>query len=150
MLRARLPGLMISRLSRRWLLLGAVLSVGCYSPTLPLPPPVKPEITMTETGAYHLAGGVYPDSQVSALNSRTLLIDGQQSDHVGSYSFDLKEGQAGDVIQLWYRYANDLSSAVSFELPDLSAPSGAGGGGGTSPDGAGAGGQGGETAGEPH
>lgn len=137
MARARLPGLMISRLSRRWLLLGAVSSFGCYSPTLPLPPPVKPEISMTETGAYHLTGGVYPDAQVSALNARTLLIDGQQSDHVGLYSFDLKDAQAGDTIQLWYRYANDLSSAVTFDLPDFSGPAGAGGGGGTSPTGAG-------------
>ena len=132
------------RLSRRWLLLGAVLSAGCYSPTLPLPPPVKPEISLTETGAYHVAGGVYPDAQVSALNARTLLIDGQQTDHVGSYSFDLKEGEPGDVIQLWYRYQNDLSSAVTFELPDFSARPGAGGTGGTSPGASGAGGQSGE------
>lgn len=135
--RARFAGLMIPRLSRRWLLLGAVLSVGCYSPTLPLPPPVKPEISLTETGAYHLSGGVYPDAQVSALNSRTLLIDGQQTDHVGLYSFDLKDALAGDTIQLWYRYANDLSSAVTFELPDLSEQGGAGGGGGASSNDAG-------------
>jgi hypothetical protein len=131
---------MIPRLTRRWLLLGAVLGVGCYSPTLPLPPPVKPEISMSETGTYHLQGGVYPDSQVSALNERTLLIDGQQSDHVGLYSFDLKDAQAHDVIQLWYRYANDLSSPVAFELPDLTGHGGTGGGG-TSPGIAGQGGE---------
>jgi hypothetical protein len=132
---------MISSPTRRWLLLGAVLGIGCYSPTLPLPPPVKPEISMSETGAYHLQGGVFPDSQVSALNARTLLIDGQQADHVGVYSFDLKEAQPHDVIHLWYRYANDLSSAVLFELPDFSARGGTGAGG-TS---AGTGGQGGES-----
>jgi hypothetical protein len=129
---------MANRMQRRFLL-GAVLLAGCYSPTLPLPPPVKPEISLTETGAYHLRGGVLPDAQVSALNERNSIIDGQQADHVGAYSFDLKEGQPGDVIELWYRYANDLSSAAVFELPDLSAKGGTGG----MPSGAGAGGAGG-------
>jgi hypothetical protein len=119
------------RLARRLVLFGAVLGLGCYSPTLPLPPPLKPEISMTESGAYHLKGGVLPDSQVAALNERTSIIDGQQSDHVGNYSFDLKEGQPYDVIELWYRTANDLSSPVAFELPDFTARGGAGGRGGT-------------------
>jgi len=129
---------MARRILRRFLL-GAVLLVGCYSPTLPLPPPVKPEITMTETGAYHLRGGVLPNAQVSALNERNYIIDGQQSDHIGSYAFDLKDGQPGDMIELWYRYANDLSSATLFELPDLSGKGGSGG----MPSGAGASGMGG-------
>jgi len=115
------------RTLRRMLLLGAVLVVGCYSPTLPLPPPMKPEITMTETGGYHLRGAVMPDAQVSALNERSLDIDGQQADHTGTYSFDLKAGRPGDVIELWYRYANDLSDAVAFDLPDFNARGGAGG-----------------------
>jgi hypothetical protein len=118
---------MATRTLRRLLLLGAVLAASCYSPTLPLPPPVKPEITVTETGAYHLQGGVLPDAQVSALNERTYIIDGQQATHVGAYAFDLKEGRPGDVIELWYRYANDMSSATVFALPDLSDHLGAGG-----------------------
>ena len=68
-----------------------------------------------------------PDAQVSALNERTYIIDGQQANHVGAYAFDLKEGQPGDVIELWYRYANDMSSATVFELPDLSDRAGSGG-----------------------
>lgn len=127
----------MARRTLRRFLLGAVLFAGCYSPTLPLPPPVKPEITMTETGAYHLQGGVLPNAQVSALNERNYIIDGQQADHVGAYSFDLKDGQPGDAIELWYRYANDLSSAAVFELPDLSGKGGTGG----VPSGAGAGGE---------
>ncbi len=133
----------MQRRARRLVLFGAVLGLGCYSPTLPLPPPLKPEISLTETGAYHLKGGVLADAQVTALNERTMIIDGQQSDHVGLYSFDLKEAQPHDVIELWYRYANDLSSPVAFELPDLSARGGAGGTGG-SPGGAGGAGGAGE------
>jgi hypothetical protein len=126
------------RTLRRMLLLGAVLVAGCYSPTLPLPPPLKPEITVSETGAYHLQGSVMPDAQVSALNERSLDIDGQQANHTGAYSFDLKDGHPGDVIELWYRYANDLSSAVAFDLPDLSERGAAGGAGGMGSSAAGA------------
>ncbi|HEV8549770.1 MAG TPA: hypothetical protein VGQ57_12095 [Polyangiaceae bacterium] len=130
---------MATRLIRRSLLLAILLGSGCYSPTLPLPPPVKPEITVTETGAYHLAGGVLPDAQVSALNERSLLIDGQQSDHVGVYSFDLHGGEAGDVIELWYRSGNDLSPPIAFQLPDLSGKAGAGGKGSAGSSGTGGG-----------
>jgi uncharacterized membrane protein YgcG len=119
------------RFPRRWLLLGAVAGFGCYSPTLPLPPPVKPDITMTDTGAYHVHGGVLPDAQVFMLNARTLLMDGQQSDHVGIYDFDLHNAEAGDMISVWYEVGTDLSPTTAFDLPDLSTKNGTGGTGGS-------------------
>jgi hypothetical protein len=128
------------RLPRRWLLLGAVLGLGCYSPTLPLPPPVEPDITLTDAGEYRLRGGVLPDAQVFALNARTLLVDGQQADRFGEYAFVLHEARAGDVVSLWYQAGTDLSPTTQFGLPDLSGRSmGAAGAGAM----AGAGGQGG-------
>lgn len=127
------------RLPRRWLLLGAVAALGCYSPTLPLPPPVNPEITLTETGAYRVHGGALPNSQVFALNTRSQLLDGQQTGETGIYDFELHDAQVGDVINLWYQAGTDLSPATAFELPPLS-PSGAGGGGGNGAAGAGSGG----------
>jgi len=97
------------------------VGLGCYSPTLPLPPPVKPDITETETGQYRLRGGVVPDAQVFALNARTLLVDGQQAGHLGEYNFLLHEAQAGDVVSLWYEAGTDLSPTTAFLLPDFSA-----------------------------
>jgi len=126
------------RLSRRWLLLGAV-AFGCYSPTLPLPPPVKPDITLTETGAYRLHGGALPNSQVFALNTRSQLLDGQQTGETGIYDFELHDAQVGDVIDLWYQAGTDVSPGTVFELPSLS-PSSTGGAGGTGTAGAGGGG----------
>lgn len=127
------------RLLRRWLLLGAVSALGCYSPTLPLPPPLKPEITVTDTGAYRVRGGVVPNAQVFALNARTLLLDGQGTSESGFYDFELHNAQAGDVVNIWYQAGTDLSPATAFELPPL-APSGMGGAGGAGAAGAGAGG----------
>jgi uncharacterized membrane protein YgcG len=133
--------LMRLRLPRRALLLGAVLGLGCYSPTLPLPPPLKPDITLTDAGDYRVTGGVLPNSQVFALNTRTLLLDGQQTNYLGSYDFVLHEALAGDVISLWYEAGTDLSPAMSFDLPDLSQTA-SGGAGGTA-GGAGSAGSGG-------
>src|SRR4051812_35788217 len=125
-------------LPRRWLLLGAVAAFGCYSPTLPLPPPVTPDITLTETGAYRLHGGALPNSQVFALNTRNQLLDGQQTGETGIYDFELHDAQAGDVITLWYQAGTDLSPVTPFELPRLSP--GTGGTGGNGAAGAGGGG----------
>jgi hypothetical protein len=130
---------MRSRLSRRWLLAGAVVAFGCYSPTLPLPPPVAPEITVTETGAYRLQGGVVPNAQVFALNARTLIIDGQQATDHGLYDFELRSAAAGDVINLWYQAGTDLSPPTAIELPALPASGGAAGHAGTGGAGSGAG-----------
>jgi hypothetical protein len=123
-------GFMRLRLPRRWLLLGAVVAFGCYSPTLPLPPPLAPDITETETGAYRLQGNVVPNAQVFALNSRTLLVDGEQSSELGAYDFELHNAQAGDEIQFWYQAGTDLSPPTAFELPSF-APGGSGGMGGS-------------------
>lgn len=123
------------RLSRRSLLLAAVAAFGCYSPTLPLPPPLAPEITTTDTGAYRLKGGVVPNAQVFALNARTLLVDGQQTSELGNYDFELHGAQAGDVISLWYQAGTDLSPTTAIELPPLTPP-GVGGAGSAGTSGA--------------
>jgi hypothetical protein len=121
------------RFLRRWLLLGAVAQLGCYSPTLPLPPPVKPEITETETGAYHVHGGVLPHAEVFILNQRTLFIDGQRADQVGIYDFDLHGAEASDLVSLWYEAGTNLSPTTQFLLPDFSdKDAGSGGAGGSS------------------
>jgi uncharacterized membrane protein YgcG len=143
--RATLRFAMRLRLLRRWLLLGAVSALGCYSPTLPLPPPLKPDITLTDAGVYRLRGGVVPNAQVFTLNTRTELIDGQQTGDSGLYDFELRSAEAGDVLDIWYQAGTDLSGSTPFALPML-APSGMGGAGGTTAVG-GSGGSGGSASG---
>src|SRR5262245_38269088 len=89
-------GPMRSRSVRRSLLLAGLLALGCYAPTLPLPPPQKPEITMTESGNFRLRGGIVPESQIFALNERNGLIGGQQVGSSGLYDFELQSAEGGD------------------------------------------------------
>ena len=111
----------------RRLLLAGLLAAACYSPTLPLPPPVRPEITETETGAFRITGSVLPEAQVFALNERNRLIDGQEVGSDGIYSFELSLAAHGDLVQLWYLAGTELSPTTVFQLPD--ADDGAGGAG---------------------
>jgi len=119
------PGLL-----RRSLLAAGLLLAACYAPTLPLPPPQKPEITLTESGQFRLRGAVEPNAQIFALNERNQLIDGQQTDRSGHYDFVLREAVGGDLMQLWYQVGTDLSPTTVFSLPD---DLGAGGQGGAGP-----------------
>src|SRR5262245_11247327 len=99
MLRSREMGF---RLPRRSLLAAGLIAVGCYSPTLPLPPPGKPEITSVEgTDRYRLVGEVEPHGEVTARNRRTLLLAGQLTESSGHYDFEVA-GQEGDQMELWY------------------------------------------------
>jgi hypothetical protein len=113
----------------RRLLLAGLLAAACYSPTLPLPPPVRPEITETETGAFRISGSVLPDAQVFALNERNRRIDGQQVAGDGMYSFELTLAARGDLVQLWYLVGTELSPTTVFQLPETAA----GGEGGAGP-----------------
>ena len=101
----------------RRLLLAGLLAAACYSPTLPLPPPVKPDITETETGAFRISGSVLPEAQVFALNERNRLIDGQEVGADGLYEFELSLAAHGDLVQLWYQVGTELSPTTVFQLP---------------------------------
>jgi hypothetical protein len=116
------------RLERRSLLAGALLAVACYSPTLPLPPPGKPEVSAVEgkPGYYRLVGQVQPTAEVFARNRRTLLGNFQDTGNSGRYDFEVP-GEAGDEMELWYAVGNDESPRVLFELPQNESGGGAGG-----------------------
>lgn len=116
------------RLQRRSLLAGALLAVACYSPTLPLPPPGKPEVSAIEgrPGYYRLVGRVEPQSDVFARNRRTDINFGQFTSS-GAYDF-VVQGAEGDQMELWYIVGSDISPRVAFLLPpDESGVGGAGG-----------------------
>jgi len=118
-------------LLRRSLLAAGLVLAACYAPTLPLPPPQKPEITLTESGEFRLRGAVEPNAQIFALNERNTLIDGQQLDRTGRYDFTLRQAVGGDLMQIWYQVGTDLSPTTVFTLPDDLG--GAGGEGGAGP-----------------
>jgi hypothetical protein len=128
--------------SHRRLFLGLAVAAGllpgaCYSPTLPLPPPTRPEITLTETGAFRATGTVLPDAQVYTLNERSGAIDGQWVRGDGRYDFVLKDAEFEDPMQIWYQLGTDLSPTTRFALPKAlplpEEPDGAGGAGGATP-----------------
>lgn len=103
---------------RALLVLGALVLGACYAPTLPLPPPVDPDIDgPTETGTYRLSGNVTPNALVIALNRRTDLSFGQQTAGDGHYDFEI-EADPGDAITLWYVAGVDQSPPVIFSIPE--------------------------------
>lgn len=117
---------------RRRSLLAGLLAVACYSPTLPLPPPGKPEVSAVEgkPGYYRLVGRVEPHGEVFARNHRTDLNAGQQTGSSGRYDFEVA-GETGDQMDLWYVVGNDTSPRVLFTLPPVEIDPGGGGSGGS-------------------
>src|SRR5690606_12240372 len=88
--RARLLLVSVPVVSRR--LFGVVLVAlgagACLSPTLPLPPPSRPTMEGPDAaGNVRLFGRVPGKARVSALNSRTQFISGQQTRDDGKYDF---------------------------------------------------------------
>ena len=118
---------------RRRSLLAGLLAVACYSPTLPLPPPGKPEVSAVEgkPGTFRLVGRVEPHGEVFARNRDTdpPVIAGQQTGSSGRYDFEV-QGQSGDEMDLWYVVGNDTSPRVLFVLPPVEIDPGGGGAGG--------------------
>lgn len=96
---------------------------GCLAPTLPLPPPDKPDIEgPTPEGDVRLSGFVPAGSIVSVLNGRTSLVAGEATGDDGQYDFWMK-AQVGDPMVLWYSRSTERSPSVKFVIPE---PPGAG------------------------
>jgi hypothetical protein len=116
---------------RRRSLLAGLLAVACYSPTLPLPPPGKPDVSAVEgkPGYYRLVGQVQPRGEVFARNRDTNLNYGQQTGDSGRYDFEV-QGEAGDEMDLWYAVSDETSPRVFFVLPPVEIDPGGGGAGG--------------------
>ncbi len=120
------------RLTRRLVAfaLAAVSAVACLSPTLPLPPPARPDIEGPNAlGEVRLSGTVLPNSQVFALNNRTNLVAGEQTDGDGSYDFVIN-ARVDDEISFWYARDTVSSPVLYFRIPDNESSSAAGGAGG--------------------
>ena len=105
--------------SRRGWLLGAALFAlgGCLSPTLPLPPPDRPDVSAPdENGLVRLQGLAAPKAEVIAWNHATDLIAGQITSDDARYDFSIK-AQANDYLELWYIVGDEESQTVRFKVP---------------------------------
>lgn len=94
----------------------AFLAVGCLSPTLPLPPPDKPDVEGPDQDGYvTLSGWVPAYSLAQALNLRTGEIAGQVTDASGRYEFKLR-AEMGDDCVFWFDDDTERSPSVRFEI----------------------------------
>lgn len=106
------------RVLRRLLLLTAGLCLlSCLSPTLPLPPPDRPDVTAPdESGLVRLQGVAAPDAEVIAWNHETNLIAGQVTGDDSRYDFTMA-AEANDFIELWYVVGSEESQSVRVIVP---------------------------------
>jgi hypothetical protein len=107
------------RLLRRLLLSLAGLGlVSCLSPTLPLPPPSRPDVSAPdESGFSRLQGFAAPRAEVIAWNHDNDLIAGQVTGDDSRYDFSIR-AESGDTIELWYIKGSDESQTVRVTVPD--------------------------------
>jgi len=110
-------------------LFGAVVSgllVGCLAPTLPLPPPSRPEVTTPNAaGMIHIRGTVRPKAEVFAKNRRTLKIVGEETDESGKYDLTM-QAEVDDQLIVWYTDHGDESDLTEITVPDENDFGGAG------------------------
>jgi len=103
-------------------LLALACAAGCLSPTLPLPPPERPQVDGPdpETGEVRLRGSVPSKAQVHAINLRTMEIRGQVVGVDGLYDFFLA-AEVGDEVTMYYRKGTDESQSIIFKIRDPNA-----------------------------
>ncbi|GEM_PF-2481649 len=109
----QIPGLALTR--RAWLALVIIGASSCLSPTLPLPPPNKPDIEGPDaSGNVTLSGSVLPGASAHANNLVTGASAGQKSDpRTGQYRFRIA-ASFGDRIEFFYVYDEVSSDRTYF------------------------------------
>jgi hypothetical protein len=113
----------VKQVRRHWLsvvvLMGAaVLCAACLAPTLPLPPPSRPEVSAPdESGMIHIRGIVRSKAEVFAKNQYTLDIIGKETDETGKYELTMV-GSAHDRIIVWYTHNGLESDFAEVTVPE--------------------------------
>lgn len=107
----------------------AGLLVGCLSPTLPLPPPARPDVSVPSSDGYVRVQGVVPALTLAVVQNRANgFVAGKETGENGKYSVTLL-AESGDRLDIWYLDGNDRSPPTTVIVPDAPA-SGLGGAGG--------------------
>ena len=97
-------------------LLGLPLAVGgCASPTLPLPPPETPTITIGEGGLVTLNGNAIPNSIVYGLNQQAEQGVIVKAGGNGAYTMSLK-ANLGDFVSIWQEVGVDRSPSILLQI----------------------------------
>jgi hypothetical protein len=113
---------MMRPLRRLLLGLAGLCVASCLSPTLPLPPPAKPDVSSPdESGYVRLQGVAAPQSEVIAWNHQSDIIAGQVTGESALYDFEIK-ADVSDVIELWYIQGSDESSSIKIVVPEADTP----------------------------
>jgi hypothetical protein len=108
---------MVRSLRRLLLVVAGLCVASCLSPTLPLPPPDRPDVTAPDAnGLVRLQGVAVPQSEVIALNHANNALAGQVTGDDARYDFTIR-AQANDFIELWYVEGTDKSQTVRFNVP---------------------------------
>lgn len=110
-------------IQRRLLLLVATAQVillfgaGCLSPTLPLPPPSRPNVSAPNAdGNIRVTGIVQSRATAYVHNSRTDLIIGQITGDSGEYDITIP-GEVGDRLFVWQAYRTLESAPIEVLVP---------------------------------
>ncbi len=108
----------MARVVRRLLLgMAGLCLASCLSPTLPLPPPARPDVSSPdESGYVRIQGVAAPRSEVIAWNHNSDLIAGQVTGETSLYDFQMK-AKVNDVIEVWYIQGSDESSSTKVVVP---------------------------------
>jgi hypothetical protein len=98
--------------------LGLLLPSACLSPTLPLPPPDKPEkIEGPDSQGYvQMSGTMVPGAVAYARNQVTSEGSFKETNADGFYQLRLR-AEVGNGVLLWYTLNGERSQAVRFEIP---------------------------------
>lgn len=124
-------GLLASGFALLCLILVSLLT-GCLSPTLPLPPPARPDVSPpSSSGIATVRGRVPGRTTAIAQNLDNGRLVGQVTGGDGAYVLSI-EAAIGDTLVVWYRDGLDNSGQVTVTVPAESAELGPLGGAGSS------------------
>jgi hypothetical protein len=99
------------------------LGVACTSPTLPLPPPALPTVSVgSEPSTFHLKSdkGALPNALIVVVNRnealpRTQRVSGTIADELGSWELDIV-ANVGDVVDVSQEDGTTRSPTISVTL----------------------------------
>lgn len=108
----------VRHLRRLFFSVAGLCLASCLSPTLPLPPPSRPDVgAPDESGFSRLQGFAAARVEVIAWNHDNDLIAGQVTGQDSRYDFQIA-AESGDTIELWYIQGRDESQSVVVTVPE--------------------------------